>query len=222
MYIIMLGAPGTGKGTIGAEICKHYNLTHVATGDIFRNEMKNQTELGKQAEQYISKGQLVPDEITIAMCIKTLDSLEEGALLDGFPRTIQQAEALKEYLTKNGKEITTVINLCVPDEDIIKRTSSRIICPNKECGASFNTIFMPPKVEGICDKCGSTLTKRKDDNPETIKQRLEVYYKNTQPLIDYYKNEGVLESVNINIYSPTTKEDTTAKSIAEIEEHLSK
>lgn len=222
MYIIMLGAPGTGKGTIGAEICKHYNLTHVATGDIFRNEMKNQTELGKKAEEYISKGQLVPDEITIAMCEKTLDSLPEGALLDGFPRTINQAEALKKYLDEKGKKVTAVINLCVPDEDIIKRTSSRIICPNKECGASFNTIFMPPKVEGICDKCGSTLVKRKDDNPETIKQRLDVYYKNTAPLIEYYKNENLLESVDINIYSETTKEDTTAKSIEKINKHLSK
>lgn len=220
MYIIMLGAPGTGKGTIGAEICKHYNLVHVATGDIFRNEMKNHTELGKKAEEYISKGQLVPDEITIAMCEKTLDGLEGGALLDGFPRTINQAESLKKYLNEKGKQVTTVINLCVPDEDIIKRTSSRIICPNKECGASYNTIFMPPKVEGICDKCGSTLVKRKDDNPETIKQRLEVYYKNTAPLIEYYKNENLLESVDINIYSATTKEDTTAKSIAKIEEHL--
>jgi len=219
MNIIMLGAPGTGKGTIGAEICKHYNLTHLATGDIFRDEIKKQTELGKKANEYISKGQLVPDEITIAMVEGKLDTID-GVLLDGFPRTIKQAESLKEYFAKHDKKITAVINLVVPDEDIIKRTVSRVICSNKECGASYNTIFMPPKVEGICDKCGSKLIKRADDNEETIKQRLEVYYKNTEPLINYYKNEGLLESVDINIYLPTTKEITTGKSIDIIEKRL--
>ncbi len=219
MNIIMLGAPGTGKGTIGAEICKHYNLTHLATGDIFRDEIKKQTELGKKANEYISKGQLVPDEITIAMVEGKLDTID-GVLLDGFPRTIKQAESLKEYFAKHDKKITAVINLVVPDEDIIKRTVSRVICSNKECGASYNTIFMPPKVEGICDKCGSKLIKRADDNEETIKQRLEVYYKNTEPLINYYKNEGLLESVDINIYLPTTKEITTGKSIEIIEKRL--
>ena len=219
MNIIMLGAPGTGKGTIGAEICKHYNLTHLATGDIFRDEIKRQTELGKKANEYISKGQLVPDEITIAMVEGKLDTID-GVLLDGFPRTIKQAESLKEYFAKHDKKITAVINLVVPDEDIIKRTVSRVICSNKECGASYNTIFMPPKVEGICDKCGSKLIKRADDNEETIKQRLEVYYKNTEPLINYYKNEGLLESVDINIYLPTTKEITTGKSIDIIEKRL--
>ena len=219
MNIIMLGAPGTGKGTIGAEICKHYNLTHLATGDIFRDEIKKQTELGKKANEYISKGQLVPDEITIAMVEGKLDTID-GVLLDGFPRTIKQAESLKEYFAKHDKKITAVINLVVPDEDIIKRTVSRVICSNKECGASYNTIFMPPKVEGICDKCGSKLIKRADDNEETIKQRLEVYYKNTEPLINYYKKEGLLESVDINIYLPTTKEITTGKSIDIIEKRL--
>ncbi len=219
MNIIMLGAPGTGKGTIGAEICKHYNLTHLATGDIFRDEIKRQTELGKKANEYISKGQLVPDEITIAMVEGKLDKID-GVLLDGFPRTIKQAESLKEYLAKNNKKITVVINLVVPDKDIIKRTVSRVICSNKECGASYNTIFMPPKVEGICDRCGSKLIKRPDDNEETIKQRLEVYYKNTEPLISYYKNEGLLESVDIDIYLPTTKEVTTEKSINIIRRRL--
>ena len=220
MYIIMLGAPGTGKGTIGNEICKHFNLTHIATGDIFRNEIKNNTELGKKANEYISKGQLVPDEVTIAMVEKTLDDLGDNALLDGFPRTMNQAEALKKYLESKEKAITAVINLCVPDEDIVIRTSSRVICPNKACGASYNTKFMPPKVEGICDRCGSKLVKRADDNPDTIRQRIKVYYENTEPLIQFYKNEGVLEAVNINIYSPTTKEDTTAKAIEKINEHL--
>lgn len=219
MYIIMLGAPGTGKGTIGNEICEKYNLTHLATGDIFRDEIKRETPLGKKANEYISKGELVPDEVTIAMVEGKLDEMKD-VLLDGFPRTIAQAEALKEYLNKNNKNITAVINLNVPDEDIIKRTSSRVICSNKECGASYNTIFMPPKVEGVCDKCGSPLIKRKDDNPETIKERLNVYYKNTQPLIDYYEKEGLLESIDINIYLENTKEVTTEKAIKIIDGRL--
>ena len=216
MYIIMLGAPGTGKGTIGNENCKKYNLVHLATGDIFRDEMKRKTELGMKAEEYISKGELVPDSVTIKMVEGKLDKLD-NVLLDGFPRTIPQAEALNEYLNKTNKKITAVINLNVPDEDIIKRTSSRVICSNKDCGASYNTIFMPPKVEGICDICGSPLIKRKDDNPETIKERLQVYYKNTKPLIEFYEKMGLLESIYINIYSETTKEDTTKKAVEIIE-----
>ena len=217
MYIIMLGAPGTGKGTIGNELCKKYNLVHLATGDIFRDEIKRETELGKKANEYISKGNLVPDEITIAMVEGKLDMLE-NVLLDGFPRTIPQAEALDKYLKERNKKITAVINLKVPDEDIIKRTSSRVICSNKECGASFNTIFMPPKVEGICDVCGSPLIKRKDDEPETIKERLNVYYKNTEPLIEYYTKAGLLEGIDINIYLEDTKERTTAAAVKIIDE----
>ncbi len=219
MYIIMLGAPGSGKGTIGTEICDEFNLVHVATGDIFREEMKNQTELGKKAEEYISQGKLVPDEVTVGMVKSKLDKLE-NVLLDGFPRTIDQAKALEEYLKEKGKEITAVIDLEVPDQDIIKRTSSRVICSNKECGASYNTVFMPPKVEGICDRCGSALTKRKDDNPETIKERLDVYHKNTEPLINFYKEENKLQTIDIDIYSPTTKEDTTKSAIEKIENRI--
>lgn len=219
MYIIMLGAPGSGKGTIGTEICDEFNLVHVATGDIFREEMKNQTELGKKAEEYISQGKLVPDEVTVGMVKSKLDKLG-NVLLDGFPRTIDQAKALEEYLKEKGKEITAVIDLEVPDKDIIKRTSSRVICSNKECGASYNTVFMPPKVEGICDRCGSALTKRKDDNPETIKERLDVYHKNTEPLINFYKEENKLETIDIDIYSPTTKEDTTKSAIEKIENRI--
>ena len=178
--------------------------------------MKRKTELGMKAEEYISKGELVPDSVTIKMVEGKLDKLD-NVLLDGFPRTIPQAEALNEYLNKTNKKITAVINLNVPDEDIIKRTSSRVICSNKDCGALYNTIFMPPKVEGICDICGSPLIKRKDDNPETIKERLQVYYKNTKPLIEFYEKMGLLESIYINIYSETTKEDTTKKAVEIIE-----
>lgn len=219
MYIIMLGAPGTGKGTIGNEICKHYNLIHLATGDIFREEIKNQTELGKKANEYISKGQLVPDEITISMCESYLDK-SDNILLDGFPRTIHQAEALKEYMEDNKKDITAVIELHVPDEDIVIRTSNRIICSNKDCGASFNTVFMKPKVDGICDICGSKLIKRPDDNPETIRKRLAIYHEQTEPLIDFYIKEGLLEKIDINIYSETTKEDTTRKAIEKIDARI--
>lgn len=219
MYIIMLGAPGSGKGTIGNEICDHFNLTHLATGDIFRDEIKRKTELGVKATEYISKGLLVPDELTIAMVEGKLEELD-GVLLDGFPRTVKQADALKEYLQSKGKSITAVVELNVPDEDIVKRTSSRVICSNKSCGASFNTVFMPPKVEGICDRCGSELTTRPDDNPKTIRQRLNTYHSETEPLIEYYRNQDLLEEVDINIYNPTTKEDTTKASIEKIENRL--
>lgn len=216
MYVIMLGAPGSGKGTIGTEIMKHFKLKSIATGEIFRREIRKKTELGNKANEYISKGKLVPDEITIKMFEEHIKD-EDRVLLDGFPRTIKQAEALKRILDKNGKKITAVINLNVPDEDIVKRTSSRIICSNKGCGASFNTVFMPPKVEGICDNCGSELIKRPDDEPETIRHRLEIYHEQTEPLIEYYKNEGLLEIIDIDIYDPNVKEKTTEKTISLIE-----
>ena len=219
MYVVMLGAPGTGKGTIGKEICKKYNLTQFSTGDIFREEIKNNTELGKEADKYISQGQLVPDEITLKM-VESRFGEADDLLLDGFPRTIVQAERLKNILNEKGKKLTVVIDLQVPDEDIIKRTASRVVCSNKNCSASFNTIFMPPKQEGICDICGSKLFVRDDDKPETTKKRLETYYKNTEPLIEYYKNEGLLEQIFIDIYSPTTKEDTTNKAFSIIDNRL--
>lgn len=221
MYIVMLGAPGTGKGTIGKGIAQKYNLTQLSTGNMFREEIKKNSELGQKANEYISQGKLVPDEITIKMVESILNKMD-NLLLDGFPRTIAQAEKLKEILNKNGKNLTAVIDLQVPDEDIIKRTASRVVCSNKECGASFNTIFMPPKEEGICDFCGSKLIVRDDDKPETTRKRLDTYYKDTEPLITYYKNEGLLEEININIYSPTTKEDTTNKAISIIDNKLSK
>ena len=219
MYVVMLGAPGTGKGTIGKEICKKYNLTQFSTGDIFREEIKNNTELGKEADKYISQGQLVPDEITLKM-VESRFGEADDLLLDGFPRTIVQAERLKNILNEKGKKLTVVIDLQVPDEKIIKRTASRVVCSNKNCRASFNTIFMPPKQEGICDICGSKLFVRDDDKPETTKKRLETYYKNTEPLIEYYKNEGLLEQIFIDIYSPTTKEDTTNKAFSIIDNRL--
>lgn len=215
MYIIMLGAPGSGKGTIGRAICDEFNLVYVSTGDIFREELSQKTELGMKAQEYMDKGELVPDEITIAMVTHKLDQLD-NALLDGFPRTIAQAESLRKYLNQKNKVITDVINLEVPDKDIIKRTSSRVICSNKDCGASYNTIFMPSKEPGICDNCGSELIKRKDDEPEIIEARLGTYHEITEPLINYYKEQGIIDSIQIDIYSPTTREDTTKASIDSI------
>ena len=215
MYIIMLGAPGSGKGTIGRSICEEFKLEYVSTGDIFREELSQKTELGIKAQEYMDKGELVPDEITIAMVTHKLDQLD-NALLDGFPRTIAQAESLRKYLNQKNKVITDVINLEVPDKDIIKRTSSRVICSNKDCGASYNTIFMPSKEPGICDNCGSELIKRKDDEPEIIEARLGTYHEITEPLINYYKEQGIIDSIQIDIYSPTTREDTTKASIDSI------
>lgn len=220
MYIIMLGAPGSGKGTIGSEICNHFGLKHIATGDIFRNEIKKQSELGKKASEYISKGMLVPDEVTIAMVETTIKDLD-NVLLDGFPRTPEQAEALKTFTSENDKKLTAVINLNVPDEDIVTRTSSRVICPNKGCGAAFNTVFMPPKVEGVCDKCGTNLIKRDDDNPETIRQRLEIYHEQTEPLLEYYRKENLLETIEIDIYLKDIKERTSKEAIRRINERNS-
>ncbi len=219
MYIIMLGAPGSGKGTIGNIICEHYNLKHFATGDLFREEIKNKTEIGIEAEKYISQGKLVPDDVTIKIVTTKLEN-EHNILLDGFPRTVHQAEELQKYLESKNEKVTTVINLCAPDEDLVLRTSSRVICSNKNCGASYNTKFMPSKVDGICDVCGSKLIKRPDDEPDIIRNRIKVYYQETEPLIDFYRKQGVLESVNINIYSPTTKEDTSKRSIELIDKHL--
>lgn len=221
MYIIMLGAPGSGKGTIGRELVKKYDLKYLSTGDIFRDEIEKNTELGIEVNKYLSEGSLVPDEITIKIVEEKLKSTDR-ILLDGFPRTIKQAEKLDEFLNENGKSITAVINLNIPDKDVITRTSHRVICSNKDCGASFNTMFMPPKVDGVCDICGSKLIKRKDDKPETIKDRLVQYHKNTKPLIDYYEKEGVLETINIDIYSNTTKEDTTDMASKLIEKKLKK
>lgn len=217
MYIIMLGAPGSGKGTIGAEICQNFGLKHIATGDIFRNEIKKQSELGKKASEYISKGLLVPDEVTIAMVESNIKELD-NVLLDGFPRTPEQAEALKNFTEENNKELTAVINLNVPDEDIVTRTSSRVVCPNKECGAAFNTVFMPPKVEGVCDKCGTNLIKRDDDNPDTIRHRLDIYHEQTEPLLEYYKKENLLETIDIDIYLKDIKERTSKEAIRRINE----
>ena len=218
MYIIMLGAPGSGKGTLAKELSKEYSLVHISTGDIFRENIKNETELGKKANEYISKGQLVPDELTIDLVKNRLsqDDVKNGAILDGFPRTAHQAEELEKFIKNNNQMDTVAVLLDIPDEDLVKRVVNRGICSNKSCGAIYNTEFRKPKVDGICDICGSKLEKRADDNEKTVRDRLNVYHNNSKEIIEYYNKENVLFTLNPNIYSETVLEDNLSK----VNEHL--
>ena len=196
MKIIMLGAPGAGKGTQAKKIAAKYEIPHISTGDIFRANIKNGTELGKEAKKYMDQGLLVPDELTVKILLDRVakDDCKNGYVLDGFPRTIPQAEVLEEALTKLGDRIDYAINVEVPDENIVKRMGGRRACVN--CGATYHIEHVPPKKEGICDNCGSELILRDDDKPETVKNRLSVYHKQTQPLIDFYNGKGVLRTVD--------------------------
>ena len=196
MKIIMLGAPGAGKGTQAKQIADKYSIPHISTGDIFRANIKNGTELGKKAKQYMDQGALVPDELTCDLVMDRIqqDDCKNGFVLDGFPRTIPQAEALDAALGKINEKMDYAIDVDVPDENIVNRMSGRRSCLN--CGATYHLISIPPKVEGICDRCGSEIVLREDDKPETVQKRLKVYHEQTQPLIDYYKNQGILKSVD--------------------------
>ena len=196
MKIIMLGAPGAGKGTQAKRIAQRYGIPHVSTGDIFRANIKNGTELGMKAKAYMDAGKLVPDEITIGMLLDRIHEAdcEKGYVLDGFPRTIPQAESLTAALKERGEKMDYAIDVDVPDENIINRMSGRRAC--LACGATYHIAYNPPKKEGVCDQCGEPLVLRKDDKPETVKNRLEVYHQQTQPLIDYYKKEGILAQVD--------------------------
>ena len=200
MVIIMLGAPGTGKGTIAGILTKELQIPQVSTGDIFRKHIGEQTELGKLAEKYISQGKLVPDDVTIGLVENRLEEndVKEGIILDGFPRTVKQAEELDKILENKGKKVDLVINLTTPEEEIIERIVNRRICSNSECKTVYNLILNPPKQEGICDKCGSELIQRKDDNPETVKQRFNSYIEETSPLVDYYSKKGNLFSATVS------------------------
>lgn len=196
MKIIMLGAPGAGKGTQAKQIAGKYSIPHISTGDIFRANIKNGTELGKKAKEYMDKGELVPDELTCDLVMDRIsqDDAKNGFVLDGFPRTIPQAEALDRALTAKGAAMDYAIDVDVPDEAIVKRMSGRRAC--LKCGATYHIVSIPPKVEGICDNCGEPIVLRDDDAPETVQNRLKVYHEQTQPLIDYYKGKGILRSVN--------------------------
>ena len=192
----MLGAPGAGKGTQAVNIAKEFGIPHISTGDIFRANIKNQTELGMKAKSYMDKGALVPDDITIGMLLDRIvdNDCKNGFVLDGFPRTIPQAESLKAALSLQDARIDHAIDIEVPDEVITKRMGGRRSCP--KCGGTYHIAFNPPKQEGICDNCGTELVQRADDKPETVLERLKTYHDQTQPLIDFYRNEGVLTEVD--------------------------
>ena len=196
MKIIMLGAPGAGKGTQAKKIAEKYQIPHISTGDIFRANIKGGTELGMKAKTFMDQGMLVPDEITIGMLMDRIGQEDciNGYVLDGFPRTIPQAESLTKALSERGEAVDYAVNVDVPDENIINRMSGRRACLN--CGATYHIVYNPSKKEGICDTCGQQLVLRDDDKPETVKKRLSVYHDQTQPLIDYYKNEGILAEVD--------------------------
>lgn len=196
MKIIMLGAPGAGKGTQAKMIADKYQIPHISTGDIFRTNIKNGTELGKEAKKYMDQGLLVPDELTVKILLDRVAQPDcaNGYVLDGFPRTIPQAEVLDKALTELNDKIDYAINVDVPDENIVKRMSGRRACV--ACGATYHIEHIPPKKEGVCDKCGEPLILRDDDKPETVLNRLKVYHDQTQPLIDFYTKKGVLKSVD--------------------------
>ncbi len=196
MKIVMLGAPGAGKGTQAEKLASKYGLPHVSTGDIFRKNIKEGTELGKEAKSYMDAGALVPDELTVRLLLDRVsnDDCDLGYILDGFPRTIPQAEALDRELAKLEGKIDFAINVEVPDDNIIERMSGRRAC--LKCGATYHLQYIPPKQEGICDECGSELVIRDDDKPETVKNRLATYHEQTQPLVDYYKKQGVYHEVD--------------------------
>ena len=204
MKIIMLGAPGAGKGTQAKRIAEQYGIPHVSTGDIFRANIKEQTPLGMEAKSYMDRGELVPDELTVKILLDRVakDDCKNGYVLDGYPRTIPQAEVLDKAIEETqdpsgigaDEKIDYAINVDVPDENIINRMSGRRAC--LKCGATYHIQYMPPKTEGICDKCQSELVIRDDDKPETVRNRLSVYHEQTAPLIDYYSNKGILRTVD--------------------------
>lgn len=196
MNIVLMGLPGAGKGTQADEIVKKYDIPHISTGDMFRAAISEGTELGVKAKSFMDQGSLVPDEVTIGIVRERLSQADcdEGFLLDGFPRTVPQAEALNELLADLGKKVTYVININVEKEELISRLTGRRIC--KVCGSSYHLQFDPPKVEGRCDKDDGELYQRADDNPETVTNRLEVNMSQTQPLLDFYEKQGVLKNVD--------------------------
>lgn len=196
MKIIMLGAPGAGKGTQAKRIAQKYTIPHISTGDIFRANIKNGTELGKKAKEYMDQGLLVPDELTCDLVMDRIqqDDCKNGFVLDGFPRTIPQAEALDAALSKIGQKMDYAIDVDVPDENIVNRMGGRRACLS--CGATYHVEFNPTKAEGVCDACGAQTVLRDDDKPETVQKRLTVYHDQTQPLIDYYKKQDILKSVD--------------------------
>ena len=193
---ILLGPPGAGKGTQAARIVEKYSVPHISTGDIFRDNIKRQTELGKKAQEYMNKGELVPDDLVIEIACSRLleDDCQNGFLLDGFPRTVYQAEKLDEFLKEQGQELDKAINIEVADDELLTRLTGRRVC--KQCGASYHVVNIPSAVEGVCDSCGGELVQRADDTEETVKNRIDVYKEQTMPLVDYYENLGKIASID--------------------------
>jgi len=210
LRLVFLGPPGVGKGTYASAISKKYGIPHISTGDIFREEIKKGSELGKKVKSYVDAGKLVPDDIVIEVVKRRLsmDDCKKGFILDGFPRTLAQAEAL-DKITK----IDLALNFVAPDEVIIERISGRRVC--LKCGAIYHVVYMPPKVRGVCDKCGGSLIQREDDKPEVVKERLAIYRERFSPIIDYYKKKGIL----VEVYAGEPAEKVIPKIIKVLEEH---
>jgi len=219
MNIIMLGAQGTGKGTVAGLISGETGMPQISTGDIFRKNISEKTELGIEADKYISKGNLVPDEITVPMVKDRLtwEDAKNGVILDGFPRTIEQAEKLDEILAEKGEKVDLVINLVTPYDEIIDRMITRRVCTNQDCKATYNVKLHPPVQEGICDKCGAPLKQRADDSdPEAIRRRLEIYEEKTSPLVHYYEEKGVLRTETVSLSINRMGKDVAEDIVKEI------
>ena len=196
MNIILMGLPGAGKGTQASEIVKKFPIPHISTGDMFRKAIKDETDLGKEAKSSMDRGELVPDEVTVGIVKERIseDDAKKGFLLDGFPRTIDQAESLSQIMSELDREIDAVINIEVPEEELMNRLTGRRIC--EKCGTTYHLVFNPPKVDGICDIDGGKLYQREDDNPETVSNRLSVNVKQSKPILEYYNNKGVLKNID--------------------------
>lgn len=196
MNIILMGLPGAGKGTQASEIVKKFPIPHISTGDMFRKAIKDETDLGKEAKSYMDRGELVPDEVTVGIVKERIseDDAKKGFLSDGFPRTIDQAESLSQIMSELDREIDAVINIEVPEEELMNRLTGRRIC--EKCGTTYHLVFNPPKVDGICDIDGGKLYQREDDNPETVSNRLSVNVKQSKPILEYYNNKGVLKNID--------------------------
>ncbi|MDT4036822.1 adenylate kinase, partial [Staphylococcus hominis] len=196
MNIILMGLPGAGKGTQASEIVKKFPIPHISTGDMFRKAIKDETDLGKEAKSYMDRGELVPDEVTVGIVKERIseDDAKKGFLLDGFPRTIEQAEALNNIMSELDRNIDAVINIEVPEEELMNRLTGRRIC--EKCGTTYHLVFNPPKVDGVCDIDGGKLYQRKDDNPETVSNRLSVNVKQSKPILEYYDEKGVLKNID--------------------------
>ena len=216
MFIVLLGAPGSGKGTVGEILAENLKLAHISTGDLFRENLKNETELGKEAKKYMDKGELVPDEVTVKMLAKRMEEADtaNGAILDGFPRTKNQAVALDKLLGERNNKVDMALNIDVPFDEIVERIANRRSC--KGCTAIYNVVFNPPKVEGKCDKCGGELYQREDQKPEVVQNRLAVYKNSSEELIKYYEDKHVLRTEKAGDAAGRTSYDVAA----EIEKEL--